>query len=377
MTLNDVFGAFTSSTSTLQYILADLERDFFRTAVTETLAGARKLMLAQADVLAEEQRRIVGQDLLDSIEDRTDDEDVAKRLTQIDGTQRRIAEAVDGYLIDMLQFSAYRGEDRTDDGQAGDRWTRYGVSKSRPPLLTEETIRNIGTQVFEQRYTADRMAAVAGLGFLRWGEPLVNAFAGVAEVDDRGKAFAVEVQRPTGDPDREPGIVFCFDVTIAPGPVDAVTADPGGAFRRAVESRTEFFLPTTIERVWWLAGQGECKPRLVQELEQVKGVNLGSRPERFRELTAPYDWPAVCDDVIGKAMAAVRKRDRVIRRLAEARERSASARARESVIRLARSREERESPPDDVLAAVEHALDHPVFSLDSCGAVFISWVYQP
>ena len=106
-------------------------------------------------------------------------------------------------------------------------------------------------------------------------------------------------------------------------------------------------------------------------------MNLGSRPERFRELTAPYDWAGVCDDVLGKALAAVRKRDRVIRRLAEARERSASARERESVIRRARSRDERESPPDDVLAAVEHALDHPVFSLDSCGAVFITWVYRP
>ncbi len=383
MTLNDVFGVFTSSTSTLQYVLADLEREFFRTAVPETLAGARKLMLAQTDMLTKEERRIAGQDLLDSIEDRTDGEDLAKRIDQIDSTQRVIAKVVDGYLADMLQFSVHRGEDGARDGRAGDRWTRYGVSKSRPPLLTEETIRRrIGTRVFDQRYTADRMAAVAGLGFLRWGEPLVNAFAGVAQADDRGKAFAVEVRRLTGDQAREPGIAFCFDVKIAPGPVDsvaaaAIAADPGGAFRRAVESRTEFFLPTTIERVWWLMGRGECKPQLVQQLDQVRGENLGSRPDRFRELTAPYDWPGVCDDVLGKAMAAVHKRDRVIRRLAEARTRSASARARESVIRRVRSRDERDSPTDDVLAAVEHALDHPVFSLDSCGAVFISWVYQP
>ncbi|MGO9100773.1 MAG: helicase-related protein, partial [Mycobacterium sp.] len=156
LTLNDVFGVFTSSTSTLQYILADLEREFFRTAVTETLAGARKLMLAQTDVLATEERRIAGQDLLDSIEDRADDEDLAERLTRIDGTQRQISKAVYGYLAEMLQFST----------KIGDNWIRYGVSKSKPPLLTEETIRTIGTRVFEQRYTADRITAVAGLGFL-------------------------------------------------------------------------------------------------------------------------------------------------------------------------------------------------------------------
>ena len=372
MTLNDVFGEFTSSTSTLQYILADLEREFFRTAVTETLAGARKLMLAQTEVLATEQRRIAGQDLLDSIEDRADDEDLANRINQIDSTQRVIAQAVDGYLYKMLAFSKMKGEDKTGDG-----WTRYGVDKKHPPLLTEEAIRGIGTRVFEQRYTADRMAAVAGLSFLRWGEPLVNAFTRLAEVDDRGKAFAIEVERTTAEPDREPGIAFCFDITIAPGPVDAVALAAGAAFQRAVRTRTELFLPTTIERVWWLAGRGVCKPPLVQELEQVRGDNLGSRPERFRALTAPYDWAGICDDVLGKALAAVRKRDRVVRRLAEARKRSASARERESVIRRARSRDEPESPPDEVLAAVEHALDHPVFSLDSCGAVFITWVYRP
>ena len=376
MTLNDVFGVFTSSTSTLQYILADLEREFFRTAVTETLAGVRKLMLAQTEVLATEQRRIAGQDLLDSIEDRADDEDLAKRIDQIDSTQRVIAQAVDGYLYKMLAFSKMKGEDKTGDG-----WTRYGVDKKHPPLLTEEAIRGIGTRVFEQRYTADRMAAVAGLSFLRWGEPLVNAFTRLAEVDDRGKAFAIEVERTTAEPDREPGIAFCFDITIAAGPVDAAAlaagAASGAAFQRAVRARTELFLPTTIERVWWLAGRGVCKPHLVQDLEQVRGDNLGSRPERFRALTAPYDWAGVCNDVLGKALAAVRKRERVIRRLAVARERSASARERESVIRRARSRDERESPPDEVLAAVEHALDHPVFSLDSCGAVFITWVYRP
>ena len=143
-----------------------------------------------------------------------------------------------------------------------------------------------------------------------------------------------------------------------------------------MRSRTESFLPTTIERVWWLAGRGECARPLAQRLERAEGLNLGSRPDLFGELTAPYDWPGLCDDVLGKALAAVRERDSVIRRLAEARERSASARERESVLRRARPREEHDSSPDGVLAAVERALDHPVFSLDSCGAVFISWVYQ-
>ena len=284
MTLNDVFGAFTSSTSTLQYVLADLEREFFRTAVPETLAGARKLMLAQTDMLTKEERRIAGQDLLDSIEDRTDGEDLAKRIDQIDSTQRVIAKVVDDYLADMLQFSVHRGEDGARDGRAGDRWTRYGVSKSRPPLLTEETIRRrIGTRVFDQRYTADRMAAVAGLGFLRWGEPLVNAFAGVAQADDRGKAFAVEVRRLTGDQDREPGIAFCFDVKIAPGPVDSVAAAAIAAdTRRSVPARggvADRVLPADHYRAGVVAdGPGGVQTATGPATRSGQGRELGQPP---------------------------------------------------------------------------------------------------
>ena len=80
-------------------------------------------MLAQAEVLATEQRRIAGQDLLDSIEDRADDEDLAKRIDAIDSKQRLIAQAVDGYLAKMLGFS------KTERGRT---WTRYGVEQRAP-----------------------------------------------------------------------------------------------------------------------------------------------------------------------------------------------------------------------------------------------------
>ena len=245
-------------------------------------------------------------------------------------------------------------------------------------MLTEETIRSIGTRVFEQRYTADRIAAVAGLGFLRWGEPLVNAFARVAEVDDRGKAFAVEVQRPTGEQDREPWIAFCFDVTIAPGPVDAAAPDPDGAFRRAVQARTEFFLPTTVERVWWLAGLGECRPHVVQR------PRAGTRSEPGQP---PGALPRT-DRSLGLAWRLRRRPREGTGRRAQARPRDPAARRRTETKRGSAGTGERHPatpghatsgrhPQIDVMAAVEHALAHPVFSLDSCGAVFITWVYRP
>jgi ATP-dependent helicase HepA len=369
MTLNDVFGAFTASTSTLQYVLADLEDEFFRTAVSATFAGAREHMVAQAGLLDAERRRIAAQDLLDSIQDRAADEDLARRLAAIDSKQRDIEQVVDGYLVDMLRFSAVRG----------DEYIRFGVSKAHPPLLTEASVQAVGARAFDLVYTADRIMAGSGLGFLRWGEPLVNAFAGVAETDDRGKAFAVEVQWPSRDPDRESWVAFCLDIRVEPGRLaESSLSGADAAFARAVTARTDFFLPTTVERVWWVAGRGECDARLVQDLERSRGENLGSRPERFSDLTAPVDWERACDEALGHALTLVRERPTVMRRLAAGRRRAATARELEAVIRQARARIDAEHDRDDeVMELVEKSLAQPVFSLESCGAVFITWVGRP
>jgi ATP-dependent helicase HepA len=369
MTLHDVFGTFTASTATLQYVLADLEDEFFRTAVAATFAGAREHMVAQAGLLDAERRRIAAQDLLDSIQDRAADEDLARRLAAIDSKQRDIEQVVDGYLVGMLRFSAVRG----------DGYVRFGVSKARPPLLTEASVQAVGPRAFDLVYTADRIMAGSGLGFLRWGEPLVDAFARLAETDDRGRAFAVEMRWPSRGPDREPWVAFCLDIRVEPGhPAEANLPEEDPAFARAVTARMDFFLPITIERVWWVAGQGECEPRLVQDLERSRGENLGSRPARFRELTAAVDWERVCDETLGHALAAVRGRPAVARRLTAARRRAATAREHDAVIRQARARIDGEPVRDDaVMTVVEKALAQPAFSLESCGAVFITWADRP
>jgi ATP-dependent helicase HepA len=365
MTLNDVFGAFTASTSTLQYVLTDLEDEFFRTAVSATFAGAREHMVAQVGLLDAERRRIAAQDLLDSIQDRAADEDLARRLAAIDSKQRDIEQVIDDYLVGMLRFSAVRGDD----------YVRFGISKARPPLVTEACVQAVGPRAFDLVYTADRIMAGSGLGFLRWGEPLVNAFAELAETDDRGRAFAAEVRWRSHDPDQEPWIAFCLDISVEAGrPAESSLSGEDMAFARAVTARTGFFLPTTIERVWWLAGQGECEPRLVHDLERSRGENLGSRPDRFRDLTAAMDWGRACDEALGHALAVVRERPAVARRVAAARRRAAAARESEAVIRQARARIDAEQARDDtVMMVVEQALAQPAFSLESCGAVFITW----
>ena len=126
-----------------------------------------------------------------------------------------------------------------------------------------------------------------------------------------------------------------------------------------------------------MAGRGECPPPAANDLERSQGLNLGSRPESFRELTAPFGWERACEEAYGNSLAAVRTRGRVTRRLVDARQRAAAAQQRETVILDARSRLDDGSVADrDVMAAVAHALANPVFSLESCGAVVITWVQR-
>src|SRR5262249_17431996 len=123
---------------------------------------------------------------------------------------------------------------------------------------------------------------------------------------------------------------------------------------------------------------GECAPRLAHDLEQSRGENLGSRPDRFRDLTATVDWERFCDEALGHALAVVRERPAVARRLAVARHRAAAAQERDAVITQAGARIDGEPIGDDaVMTMVEKALAQPAFSLESCGAVFITWTDQP
>ena len=150
-------------------------------------------------------------------------------------------------------------------------------------------------------YTADRIdGRLPASGSCGGASRSINAFARVAEADDRGKAFAVEVQWPSRDPDREPWVAFCLDIKVdartRPSPACSRYDGPS---RGRCTARTDFFLPTTVERVWWMVGRGECEPRLVHDLEQSRGENLGSRPDRFRELTAALDWERLCDEALG------------------------------------------------------------------------------
>jgi len=364
--LDGLFNVFESSTSTLQYVLADLEQEFFTNSVTNGMVEAADELETRRDFLEAQRRKITSQDLLDSIEDRSDDEALANSLHETDRYQGDIEHAAVGYIHDMLQFSYYY----TESGSL-----KFGINQSKRPLLTELEIDSIGTHLFQREYTADRFAVRSGIGFLRYGEPLIDRFAEYSDIDDRGRAFAVELPTAAKSLDRPPMLAFCFDFTISAGPASRTGDGTDPAFQRAVKVRTEHFLPTSTDRVWWMVDRGECPPNVRQDLESRQGRNLGSEPERFRELTSNFAWPAVCDQAYESALTRVKNRPQVTNRLAQAQTWAHKAAERERSILDARNNPSDLAKIDqNVLDAVDEALANPVFTLDNCGAVFLTWV---
>jgi hypothetical protein len=150
-------------------------------------------------------------------------------------------------------------------------------------------------------------------------------------------------------------------------------SDP--AFQRAVKARTEHFLPTSTERIWWMVGRGECPPDVRKDLESRRGENLGSDPDRFRELSSNFAWPSVCDEAHESALRVVQTRQLVTTKLAQAQARAQETAEHERTILEARNNPSDRAKIDrNVLAAVDEALANPVFTLDNCGAVFLTWV---
>jgi len=360
--LDDGLSIFGESSATLQYVLPDVEREFLVDAIDQGLPYASERMADRRDDLDAQRRRIEGQDLLDAIEDRAEDQKLADSMRTADGADG-ILGRFRGYAVKMLGF--------TEDVDKNS--TRFGISTKHPPRVTESEMRKIGPENLRRRYANRRAAAVNGTGLLRWGEPLVDRFTDLAMLDDRGRAFAVEISQPR----REPGSILCFFmfsvvVTADPVPVDDLRSIDVAAASAAAVRLGQLFTPR-LERVWWSPEHGEPPERVRQVLDDAKGENLGSCPERFEHLTRAGDWPTLCESAVHEALRFVAQRSGVQQHLSAAAFEAKAMRAREEAIVQARRNVGADAFSDPrVLEAVLAAVDSPQLTLDSCGVVFVT-----
>jgi ATP-dependent helicase HepA len=360
--LDEGLSIFGESSATLQYVLPEVEREFLVRAIDDGLPSASELMAGRRDDLDAQRRRIEGQDLLDAIEDRAEDQHLAESMRAADGASGILGK-FRGFAVKMLGFT----EDVDRDS------TRFGISTKHPPRITESEVRKIGPEYLRRRYANRRVAAVNGTGLLRWGEPLVDRFADLAMRDDRGRAFVTEISQQR----REPGSILCFFmfnvVVVADhGPVDDLHSIDVAAGSAAAMRVGQLFTPR-FERAWWSAEHGEPPEQVRQVLDGADGDNLGNRPERFEHLTRTLDWPALCERAVREALRLVAQRPGVQQHLSTAAVDAKTMRAREEAIIKARSNVGADAFSDPrVLDAVLAAADAPQLTIDSCGAVIIT-----
>ncbi|MFC7279246.1 protein DpdE [Paractinoplanes rhizophilus] len=362
LALDEGLSLFGESTATLQYVVPEVERDFLALAIDQGLAEAGKRTGARRDELDRQRRRIEGQDLLDAIEDRTEDTEFAEAMRRADMADRAFA-AFRGYAVQMLGF--------TED--IGDTATRFGISSKHPPRLTESDVTSIGPDNLRRRYAHRRAAATNGVGLLRWGEPLMDRFADLARKDDRGRVFAIEVCQPNREP-RSVLVVFMFRVVVAADsePVDQLrTADPAAA--RAATVRLGQLFPPLAETVWWRPDHGEPPEQVCRTLDLIEGVNLGSRPERFDELVRLLHWPDLCEQATREALRLAANRPGVLHHTTAAASATEALRTKEEAVVQARLRVGADTASDPrVLEAVAAAVAAPQLAIDSCGVVFLT-----
>jgi ATP-dependent helicase HepA len=355
----DIFG---QSSATLQYVLPALEQDFIEMALDSGLPAAANELVARRDDLEAQRRRIEGQDLLDTIEERSDDQALAESMRSADGSPRILGK-FRHYVVKTLQFT----EDVEKDN------TRFGISSKHPPRLTESQIQRLGPDNLRRRYANRRAVATGGTGLLRWGEPIVDRFFDVAMTDERGRAFAIEVPQPR----RDPGSVltfFMFTVTVGPDLAlldDLRVDDPSAA--AAAAARLGQLFPPRLETVWWHPVQGEPDDQVRRVLTSVTGHNLGADPERFHDLTYGLDWPNLCDRAAAEALRTVAKRQTVQAAADVAATGAEAMRVHESAILQARLNLGAESSRDiAVLDAVVAAVQDPQLAIDACGVVLVT-----
>ena len=358
---------FDRSSATLQYVLPELEATFFAEALDRNFAEAGRHLAGERYSISAQRRRIEGQDILDALEDQIDDARYLQQLLAVESDRHKAERAFQGYLVGALGFTikhTYGG-------------SRYGISSRHPPQVCESEVMRFGPRNLEVPYVVDRDAVKLGSGFLRWGEPLVNALVDFAERDDRGRGFAVEVSSRAVPQETGPQFTFCFDIVVKAGS-DALNLLADVASVRSASGRVLRFFAPTVERVWLTPGMGELPPGVVSYLERSEGINLGSRPDRFEELIVGLHWPELCTAAAEEALQIVARRNTVRRRLQEATTRAAEAREHDEAVWRARTQAGSNEPSNQaVLDAVDAAVADPQLTVDACGVIVLTPLEMP
>lgn len=362
--LDDVFGIFHASTATLQYVLPVLEDRFLREFLHEGPGSAYRTLSSLKTDLDKERRRIIGQDMLDSLEDVALDEELFNEMVETDRHEGILTD-VREYVGNCLGIEV-AGVGATSGGTRGDR--------RRPLMPTEVADRLIGREL---QFGVNRIVYHHGrhksIGknrrLLRWGEPLLMRFLDYAMVDSRGRSFIDELPVKTLPVSNPPIFVFVFDFRV--GWNDSALDVLADEVWTSVASVARRYLAPRYERISMIVGAETVQPHQIDALLKMKRIHLGSRPERLKELTKSAAWEAMCDHSFLKAKEMVMARVESSGQVASALARIDRDRAQIDTVNDARRRVGYRIDDDsaDFFDAIREGVAGYRITLDSCGVV--------
>lgn len=296
--LHEAFGIFDRSTATLQYVLPSFEDQFLDQVLDHGLSAAAA-DLKTLSVEVEQQRRLItNHDMLDSLEDGSDDDELIDAIGALDSLPDEIRTSVKEYAVDALRLNI-KGVGSPSGGK---------LLPLVPRSLANHIVGSSLAGVAQQKgYTSRRTEAVrSGTRLLRYGEPLVDRLLEFAIRDDRGRAFIAETPVPGAPAELMPMFLYLFDFKIEPSQ-EALAKLPPQA-RPGALSLAQRFAPARFERVLALDGHDGAVEQQLRAFLELPSINLASRPDRLDELLLTADWPAMCDRRYEAASAAIQKR---------------------------------------------------------------------
>lgn len=274
----DAAHVFDRSVSSLQYVLADVEREVLEMAVRGGPSAMADSTFDFEARLAQESIRITAQDSLDAVSVPSSH----LELIELDNDR--------GFTAAMTTWLESVG--------CGVKHVRPGVIVLQPrgrvqvPFDLEMSI----TRWLKVPLALSREASVADkVEILRAGHPLVDSIAVHLAESDRGVAFAMFRHASGIWP---PAVVARADVlsSVDAAAVQALEGLPEELGLRVLDLCAEL-LPPVLESVWFFPNGDEVThPSVLRPYSRESGdVNLGSRPETFESLTSHIDWASLCD----------------------------------------------------------------------------------
>lgn len=355
--VDQAFDCFSRSSASLQYVIPERERSALEQALDHGFGSIDEGLEEEKAEIDRLRRSIEGQDLLDAVDETSDDERFFTRLTAIDRRHGNLRRGFQGWVHSALNFG----------GDSGSAPWKLAVRTKNPPLLPESTIRTLGLPLLERPHIFNR-STLNGEVLVRPGDPLADALARLAMRDDRGLAFAVFLEvrgLPTGSAITP---VFNFDFVL--GPASDSDSDNGPDLARTTALG---LLPPTYESVWVLPGRGEPPEGIQERLRSDRAYGLANDTERFLELTSSMDWAATCRSAEAEARQIVLARPQTQSSIELARETTATRLDQLQALEQAQQGERLSDIQLQIktLHSASELIETPDLRVDSCGVVFM------